>query len=46
MMTISRRDFLHTGLAIGASATMVRAAAPPLLGLIAPPANYPVPDEG
>ena len=45
-MTISRREFLQTGLGVTVGASVGLAAAPPLLGLIAPPANYPVPPEG
>ena len=44
-MTISRRAFLQAGLAV-AGASVSLEAAPPVLGLIAPPANYPVPPEG
>lgn len=45
-MTVSRREFLQAGLAVGIGASVGLEAAPPLLGLIAPPANYPVPPEG
>ena len=46
-MTISRRTFLQTGLAVGAGAHLAFGAETrPLLGLIAPPADYPVPPEG
>jgi arylmalonate decarboxylase len=46
-MTISRRAFLQTGLAVGAGAKLAFAAETrPLLGLIAPPADYPIPPEG
>jgi arylmalonate decarboxylase len=45
-MTFSRREFLQAGLAVGAGATAGFAQTRPLLGLIAPPADYPVPAEG
>src|SRR5687768_15076061 len=45
-MTVSRREFLQAGLAVGVGASVGLEAAPPPLGLIAPPANYPVPPEG
>ena len=45
-MTFSRREFLHAGLAVGIGATVGTAQTKPLLGLIAPPADYPVPPEG
>ena len=49
-MTFSRREFLYAGLVAGIGAragTEVGAAQQrPLLGLIAPPADYPVPAEG
>jgi arylmalonate decarboxylase len=45
-MTLSRREFVQGGLAVGAAAVVGRAAAKPVLGLIAPPENYPVPPEG
>ena len=46
-MPLSRREFLHTGLAAGVAAASAGVeAAPPVLGVIAPPANYPVPPEG
>ena len=45
-MSISRRAFLQTGLAVGAGAKLVFAETRPLLGLIAPPADYPIPPEG
>ena len=45
-MMLSRRELLHAGLMVGAGATLTFAQAKPLLGLIAPPADYPVPDEG
>ena len=45
-MTISRRAFLQAGLAVGAGANLAFAQTRPLLGLIAPPADYPVPPEG
>ena len=45
-MTFSRREFLHAGLAVGVSAHAAFAQTRPLLGLIAPPADYPVPAEG
>jgi arylmalonate decarboxylase len=45
-MKISRRELLQTGVAVGLGAAYAGAAqARPLLGLIAPPANYPVPAE-
>jgi arylmalonate decarboxylase len=43
---ISRRELLQTGLALGLGATRAAAQPLPLLGLVAPPANYPVPPEG
>lgn len=45
-MTISRRELLQAGLALGLGATVAPAQTRPLLGLIAPPADYPVPAEG
>ena len=45
-MTFSRREFLQAGVAVGLSATVGTAQTKPLLGLIAPPADYPVPPEG
>jgi arylmalonate decarboxylase len=45
-MTISRRGFLQAGLAVGVGATVGAAETRPLLGLIAPPADYPIPPEG
>ena len=45
-MMMSRRVLLQSGLALGAGAMLGADARPPLLGLIAPPANFPVPDEG
>jgi len=46
-MRISRRELLQTGLGTAAAAATIGAAStPPLLGLIAPPADYPVPPEG
>jgi arylmalonate decarboxylase len=44
-MTVSRREFLQAACAAGTAAGLAGAAAVPLLGLIAPPADYPVPDE-
>ena len=45
-MKISRRELLQAGVAMGVGAAYAGAAdARPLLGLIAPPANYPVPPE-
>jgi len=44
---LSRRELLQTCLAVGAAPAIAAAATTrPLLGLIAPPANYPVPPEG
>jgi arylmalonate decarboxylase len=43
---ISRRELLQAGLALGAGACVGGTPPLPLLGLIAPPANYPVPPEG
>jgi arylmalonate decarboxylase len=43
---LSRRELLQTCLAASALPLAAAAKAPPLLGLIAPPANYPVPPEG
>ena len=45
-MTFSRREFLQAGIAVGVSAAIGSAQTRPLLGLIAPPADYPVPPEG
>jgi arylmalonate decarboxylase len=45
-MTFSRRAFLQAGLAVGVGAAVGSAQSRPLLGLIAPPADYPVPPEG
>ena len=46
-MQVSRRELLQTGLGTAIAAASISAAAtPPLLGLIAPPADYPVPPEG
>ena len=46
-MTISRREFLQAGVAVGVGANLGFAQQTrPLLGLIAPPADYPVPPEG
>lgn len=45
-MTFSRREFLQAGVAVGVSAAIGSAQTRPLLGLIAPPADYPVPAEG
>ena len=46
-MTISRREFLQAGVAVGVGAVAASAQAErPLLGLIAPPADFPVPPEG
>ena len=43
---LTRRELLQTCLAASALPLAVAAKAQPLLGLIAPPANYPVPPEG
>ena len=45
-MTFSRREFLHAGIAVGVGAAVGSAQTRPLLGLIAPPADYPIPAEG
>ena len=45
-MPLSRREFLQAGLAVGVGANVALAQTRPLLGLIAPPADYPVPAEG
>ena len=45
-MTFSRREFLQAGIAVGVGAITASAQTRPLLGLIAPPADYPVPPEG
>ena len=45
-MTISRRELLQAGLALGIGAATSAAQQKPVLGLVAPPANYPVPPEG
>ena len=44
-MELTRRELLQAGIALGATAGMSAAETRPLLGLIAPPANYPVPPE-
>src|SRR5262245_38599736 len=44
-MTITRREFLQIGSAITLSSAIASAAAKPMLGLIAPPADYEVPPE-
>lgn len=46
MTTFSRREFIQAGLAVGVGAAAGSAQTRPLLGLIAPPADYPVPAEG
>ena len=43
---LSRRGLLQTCLAATVLPVAASAKAQPLLGLIAPPANYPVPPEG
>src|SRR5918993_3744013 len=45
-MVISRRELLQAGLAVGIGARAVGSQTRPLLGIIAPPADYPVPAEG
>jgi arylmalonate decarboxylase len=45
-MTFSRREFLQAGIAIGVGAGVGSAETRPLLGLIAPPADFPIPPEG
>ena len=45
-MTISRREFLQAGIAVGVGTAVGSAQTRPLLGLIAPPADYPIPPEG
>ena len=45
-MVISRRELLQAGLAVGVGAHAASAQTRPLLGIIAPPADYPVPPEG
>jgi len=45
-MSISRREFLKIGSAVGLTASLGSAAVNPLLGLVAPPADYPTPPEG
>lgn len=45
-MVLSRRELLQAGLVLGAGATLGAADARPVLGLVAPPENYPVPPEG
>lgn len=44
-MELTRRELLQAGIAMGATAAVSTADTRPLLGLIAPPANYPVPPE-
>lgn len=43
---VSRRELLQAGLAVGLGVAGAGAQTRPLLGLIAPPADYPVPPEG
>ena len=43
---INRRQLLQIGFAASANTAFGEQAAKPLLGLIAPPADYPVPEEG
>jgi len=45
-MRMSRRELLQAGVGTGIAAACGAATTPPLLGLIAPPADYPVPPEG
>ena len=45
-MIISRRELLQTGLVVGIGARAAGAQTRPLLGIIAPPADYPIPPEG
>jgi arylmalonate decarboxylase len=45
-MIISRRELLQAGLAAGIGAGIAGGQTRPLLGIIAPPADYPVPAEG
>jgi arylmalonate decarboxylase len=45
MAHTSRRQFLHTGAVALAAPLAVSAAAEPVMGMIFPPANYPVPPE-
>jgi arylmalonate decarboxylase len=45
-MTISRREFLQIGSAATLTAALAGAQTNPLLGLVAPPADYPIPPEG
>jgi arylmalonate decarboxylase len=45
-MMLTRRDVMRAGLAIGLAAGNGLAQTQPLLGLVAPPADYPVPPEG
>jgi arylmalonate decarboxylase len=44
-MRLSRRELLEAGVGTGIAMAAAAATTPPLLGLIAPPANYPVPPE-
>lgn len=44
-MTFSRRELLQAGLAVGLG-SVASGQTLPVLGLVAPPANYPVPPEG
>ena len=44
-MNRSRREFLKTTCALAAGSAFVKAAAEPTLGMIFPPADYPVPPE-
>src|SRR5687768_10398941 len=45
-MTLSRRALLQAALALGGGIATRLSAAQPILGLMAPPANSPVPSEG
>ena len=45
-MALTRREFIQAGIAAGAGVAMSGAAAKPILGLVAPPENYPIPPEG
>jgi arylmalonate decarboxylase len=45
-MMLTRRELLQAGVLVGATVRFGSAQTLPLLGLIAPPANYPVPPEG
>jgi arylmalonate decarboxylase len=46
LVILSRRELLQSGVALGLGTAAAAAQTLPLLGIVAPPANYPVPPEG